>query len=80
MLHRPADADASGIAIGDHTAGLSLTELGEPAEELRAKVTSPGGTTAAGLRELENHGFRSAVIEAVAAATDRARELGEQSS
>lgn len=57
-----------------------LTELGEPAEELRAKVTSPGGTTAAGLRELENHGFRSAVIEAVAAATDRARELGEQSS
>ena len=57
-----------------------LTELGEPAEELRARVTSPGGTTAAGLRELENHGFRSAVIEAVAAATDRARELGEQSS
>lgn len=54
-----------------------LTELGEPAEELRARVTSPGGTTAAGVRELERAGFRSAVMEAVAAAADRARELGK---
>ncbi|MGO9558111.1 MAG: pyrroline-5-carboxylate reductase [Acidimicrobiales bacterium] len=61
-------------------AALLLTEIGEPAEELRAKVTSPGGTTAAGIRQLEKLGFRSAVIEAVAAATDRARELGEQPS
>jgi pyrroline-5-carboxylate reductase len=53
-----------------------LTELGDSATELRARVTSPGGTTAAGLRELERHGFRSAVIEAVAAAASRARELG----
>lgn len=56
-----------------------LTELGESAEDLRAGVTSPGGTTAAGLRELERNGFRSAVIEAVVAATERARELGRQS-
>jgi pyrroline-5-carboxylate reductase len=55
-----------------------LSELGDPAEDLRAAVTSPGGTTAAGLRELERGGFRSAVIEAVAAAADRARELGRQ--
>jgi pyrroline-5-carboxylate reductase len=40
-------------------------------------VTSPGGTTAAGLRVLEEHGIRSALLEAVAAATERSQELGK---
>jgi len=43
---------------------------------LREMVTSPGGTTIAGLAELERGGVRSAVMEAVRAATLRARELG----
>jgi pyrroline-5-carboxylate reductase len=53
-----------------------LTETGDTAEALRAAVTSPGGTTAAGLRALEAAGVRSAFLDAVAAATERSRELG----
>ena len=43
---------------------------------LRAIVTSPGGTTAAGLRELERGGLRSAVSDAIAAAKRRSEQLG----
>jgi pyrroline-5-carboxylate reductase len=53
-----------------------LTESGETAEQLRAAVTSPGGTTAAGLRALEAHSVRAAILDAVSAATERSRELG----
>lgn len=52
-----------------------LADRGDPAQ-LRVMVTSPGGTTAAGLRVLEEHGVRSAMLEAVVAATQRSRELG----
>lgn len=45
--------------------------------ELRAQVTSPGGTTAAGLRVLEQRAVRAAFIDAVLAARDRATELGD---
>lgn len=44
--------------------------------ELRAMVTSPAGTTAAGLFELEKGAVRAAIIEAVRAAHRRAQELG----
>jgi pyrroline-5-carboxylate reductase len=54
-----------------------LAEQGNPAQ-LRANVTSPGGTTAAGLRALEEHGVRSAFLEAVMAATARGNELGKR--
>jgi pyrroline-5-carboxylate reductase len=53
-----------------------LAETGRAPEELRAEVTSPGGTTAAGLRALEARAVRSAFLEAVAAATERSRQLG----
>ena len=56
--------------------GRLLAETGELPEVLRANVTSPGGTTAAGLRALERHGVRAAVLDAVADATQRSRELG----
>jgi len=53
-----------------------LAETGDEPERLRAAVTSPGGTTAAGLAALEAHAIRSALIDAVVAATERSRELG----
>ena len=53
-----------------------LEQRGDPAQ-LRAMVTSPGGTTAAGLRQLEEHAVRSAFLEAVMAATQRGVELGK---
>ncbi|RMG85002.1 MAG: pyrroline-5-carboxylate reductase [Candidatus Dadabacteria bacterium] len=56
-------------------AKLALESPEHPAV-LRDRVTSPGGTTAAGLRELEARGLRSALIEAVRTATLRSRELG----
>jgi len=55
------------------------SETGDSPSLLRERVTSPGGTTAEALRELERRGFRATILEAVAAAHRRARELGAQS-
>lgn len=55
---------------------LLLQELQMHPAELKDRVTSPGGTTIAGIAELENSGFRSALIQAVMAATAKSQELG----
>src|SRR5680860_127747 len=52
-----------------------LRETGEHPTVLRERVTSPGGTTAAAIRQLENHKVRAAFITAIEAARDRAVAL-----
>jgi pyrroline-5-carboxylate reductase len=56
--------------------GLLLRDSDDHAAALRAAVTSPGGTTAAGLHQLELGGVRAAFLSAVQAATERSVDLG----
>jgi pyrroline-5-carboxylate reductase len=55
-----------------------LRDQGMHPVELRESVTSPGGTTIAAIRELEQAGVRAAFLNAIQAAMDRARELGSE--
>ncbi|MFE3291059.1 pyrroline-5-carboxylate reductase [Rhodococcus sp. NPDC059234] len=57
-------------------AAAMLDSSGESAHDLRAAVTSPGGTTAAAVRELERGGLRTAFYEALVAAKSRSAALG----
>ena len=54
-----------------------LRETGEHPVVLRERVTSPGGTTAAAIRQLEDHKVRAAFLTALEAARDRSRALAE---
>ncbi len=55
-----------------------LLESNEHPGQLKDRVTSPGGTSIAGIHTLEQGGLRTTIIDAVEAATNRSMELGEQ--
>ncbi len=57
-----------------------VLESGRHPGELKDQVTSPAGTTIAGVQALEARGFRAALMEAVEAAARRSRELGEKAA
>ena len=67
MNQERARPSAEGASLG--------MQVDASAAQLRATVTSPGGTTAAGLRELERGGLRAAVDAAVQAAKSRSEQL-----
>ena len=52
-----------------------IRETGEHPTVLRERVTSPGGTTAAAVKVLEDHKVRAAFLNAIEAARDRSRDL-----
>ncbi len=71
-------ADSRRLAAQTFLGAAKLVlESGNSPADLRDQVTTPGGTTIAGLHELERGGVRSALMDAVEAATDRSIELTE---
>ena len=73
----PRDAAALLATQTAYGAAKLALESGRSPAELRQQVSSPGGTTLAGLARLDALGFGDAIAEAVRAATRRAGELGD---
>ena len=74
---RPNQAQLAARTVAG--AAEMVLSTGKHPAVLRDEVVSPGGTTAAGLAALERCGVRHALAEAVTAATERSRELGQTS-
>ncbi len=75
LPHEVATRLATQTVLG---AAMMVRETGRHPAVLRSEVVTPGGTTIAGLHELERHGLRSVLMNAVEAACARSREIGEQ--
>jgi pyrroline-5-carboxylate reductase len=76
MGMEPGDADAAARQTLAGAAAMLASSSARP-EELRAGVTSPGGTTAAAIAALEAAGVKAAWMKAIAAARDRGAELAK---
>jgi pyrroline-5-carboxylate reductase len=70
--------NASELAIQTLIGTAKLLETGMPPDKLREMVTSPGGTTAAGLRVFEEKGLTDMVTAVIQAAVNRSKELGRE--
>jgi pyrroline-5-carboxylate reductase len=69
---------ASELAVQTLIGTAKLLETGMPPGKLREMVTSPGGTTEAGLKIFEEKGFRDLINSVIEAAIGRSRELGRR--
>jgi pyrroline-5-carboxylate reductase len=76
LLGLPRTVAAELIVQSAYGAASMLRESADHPVLLREAVTSPAGTTIAAIRELERHGVRAALIDAIEAARDRSVELG----
>lgn len=70
--------NASELAIQTLIGTAKLLDTGMPPAKLREMVTSPGGTTASGLKVFEEKGLAPIVVDALKAALNRAEELGRR--
>ena len=73
LSRRQADLLAKQTCLG---AARMMLESGEPANVLRGKVTSPGGTTQAALESMARNKVYEHICEAILAACRRSQELG----
>ncbi len=80
LLGLPRAVAADLIVQSAFGAARMLRESQDHPVILREAVTSPAGTTIAAIRELERHGVRAALIDAIEAARDRSVELGKAGS
>lgn len=74
LSHEVADSLVRQLLVGS---GRLLQQTGEDPAELRRKVTSPNGVTAAAIATLESSGLRNALEETVRSAVKRSREMGQ---
>ncbi len=70
--------DAAELAVQTALGTVKLLDTGMSPEKLRQMVTSPGGTTAAGLKVFEEKGLKPLVFDSLLAAKNRAEELGKK--
>ncbi len=73
-----SEENAFTLAVQTTVGTARLLETGMPPSKLREMVTSPGGTTAAGLKAFDDKGFKKIVSDAIMAAKNRAEELGRK--
>ncbi len=76
LLGLPRTVVSELIVQSAYGAARMLRESSDHPVLLREAVTSPAGTTIAAIRELERHGVRAALLDAIEAARDRSAELG----
>jgi pyrroline-5-carboxylate reductase len=76
LLGLPRTVVSDLIVQSAYGAARMLRESSDHPVLLREAVTSPAGTTIAAIRELERHGVRAALLDAIEAARDRSAELG----